>query len=256
MKTVQKQYKNSTKTSNQNLSTFRSLLRHLYLMAIPLLFLFVTSCNEQYAGDKVFENKTTQLRNEFCELNDCGNPTIIPITGEIYVINGCSISVNYIKEVCANSITIKHMSYTFANSSACNNYRQIWNQQFMNGQTQLANESMNQFFKLLSEMIEDRIRAGLPSNSTVSTLHFVETFCHTLCAKEIKFDDLPSYFELTQEKCGISCCIRSTEIKFIDGEWVEVKSVISVGGDCDPILVNCNGDIHVSAICDPACARL
>ena len=147
------------------------------------------------------------------------------------------------------------MTYTFANSSQCNS-SQIWNQYFMNGQTLLANESINQFYKLLSQMVEDKILAGLPSNSSVGTLHFIETFCHTLCSKEIKYEDLPSFFELSQEKCGISCCVRSTTITIVDGKKVKSTAVLYEGGACNPIPVDCHGDMHISNICDPACARL
>jgi hypothetical protein len=221
-------------------------------MTVPLLFLIPSSCNKQSNIDHETDIGVVETRTvtEFCENRACEDPIIQPIVGEIYVINGCSITVNYTKEICPLSVSIRNMTYSFANSTACNSYRQIWNQYFMNGQSQLANESINQFYKMLSQMIENKILAGLPNGTY--TFHFIETFCHTLCAKEIKDGENPSFFELTQEKCGKSCCVRST--KYVNG--TKVTSVIYEGGGCDPIPVDCHGDIHISTICDPACARL
>jgi len=221
-------------------------------MTVPLLFLFPTSCNKQSNAIGDQESGELEMRTtEFCENHGCGNPIITNVVGEVYVINGCSIYVNYILEICLHtSISIRNMSYTFANTQACNNYQQIWNQYFLNGQSQLANESINQLYKLLSQMIEDKILNSYPN---IATLHFIETFCHTLCAKKINDDgENPPFFQLSQQVCGKSCCIRSTKV--VNG--VKTTSVVYEGGGCDPIPVNCAGDIHISTICDPACARL
>ncbi len=236
------------------------MLRHLYLMAIPLLFLFVSSCNKQSNIDHENDLGVVETRTvaEFCDeaLVPCSNAIISYIVDEIYVINGCTVYVDYTLLKCPNFTIVRDMSYTFANSAACNNTNQIWNQYYFNGQSQLANESINQFYKLLSEMIEEKIALSSPPTVGNFRFHFVETFCHTLCAKEITDGENPSFFLLSQQVCGRSCCIRTTEYIIKDGKLVKETVAIHVGGDCDPIPVDCNGDKHLSEICDPACARL
>jgi len=187
--------------------------------------------------------------SELCDLRSCLNPVTTFVTGEIYVINGCSITVSYKIDKCPKTINISNMTYTFANSAACRSIKQTWNQYFLQGQTQLLNENMNILYKQLSEMIENKI-FGL--NPTVESLHFIETKCHTICATEIKDDENPSFFEFRHEVCGTSCCIRTAKI--VNGH--KEAYTFYEGGNCVPVTVNCNGDIHISEICDPACARL
>ena len=260
MKTVQKQYKNSTKTVNNLLDVRRGLFEKLWIMTVPLLFLFSTSCSENHVspheeGLSVVESRVTS----FCDnVNPCGN-TQSAIINENYVINGCTITVNYEKWSCSNDVVIKNMSYTFANSSACNSLQQPWNQYFLNGQSLAANEAMNDFYKQLVDMIENNIFA----NSSAQIVTFINTYCHTLCVMEEK-DEEGNFgaINLRQVPCGTSCCVRVTRLVIDPATDKLIKKTDPpiYEGSCDPLPAQfdtgCGEGYTVDRLCDPACERL
>ncbi|MEZ4910939.1 MAG: hypothetical protein R2774_08760 [Saprospiraceae bacterium] len=255
-KTVQKQYKNS----NPLTFTVGNFFPKLTFLAVPMLLLFLISCGKQSEENVPITNDNTEVRNitEFCDHNKfpCSFSNLEIINNEPYVINGCTIYVSYKKWYCHNPdrYIIRDMTYNMDNSSACKSIKQIWNLDWLNGMSQTANESINQLYKQLSFMIEDHILETHNGGNTV-TLHYIATGCHTLCAKEIKDEENPSFFELSQVQCGISCCIRSTNAALIDDKWIKETAVIYEGGNCDPVPLNCDGITNPN-ICDPACARL
>ena len=229
-------------------------------MTVPLLFLFSTSCSENHVspneeGLSTVESRTTS----YCDRLPCGSQLPVDVT-ETFVINGCVITVKYKKWVCGG-VTIKNMSYTFANSSACNSIQQTWNQYFLNGQEQEASNAMNEFYKLLVGMIENRILANT-TNQSIQTIAFINTYCHTLCVMEEK-DEEGNFgaINLRQVPCGTSCCERITEAVFdpISGTWKKKTKVISEGS-CDPLPsqfeTGCGEGYIVDRICDPACSGL
>ncbi len=223
-------------------------------MAVPILFLFVTSCGKQEAIDTPMSNATTETRG-VCDQSGCLNPTIIIYTKD-FTINGCVVTATYTVTICPNRIRISDMSYTFANSAACNSTNQIWNQYYLNGQSLIANEAINVFYNEITLLIETEVISTLPANGTLlPLLQWVETKCHTVCVIETKFEDLPSFFELKQVQCGVGCCIRDTELIIVNGKVEKGESLIVNLGVCDPITVRCKG-VLLSETCSPACTRI
>jgi hypothetical protein len=197
----------------------------------------------------------TEIRNatDFCDTNPFGCSEV-PVTDE-FMIDGCKVYVSYILVTCPSGTSFKNMTYSFENSTACNTLKNRWNQYYPTGQYQLANEALNAFFKQLSVLIEDKYLNSLSSATSAVTLHFVETFCHSICITSKKDEEgNPISFDINQIRCGKSCCVRVTTAVRVNGRW-EKTTVIVTEGSCDPLPINCEG-LHISSICSPACARL
>jgi len=251
MKTVQKQYKNSTETSNNLLAAGKGFLQNFYLMAIPILFLFVTSCGKQEAIDTTISNATIETRG-VCDQFDCLGP--LNTYTKDFIINGCVVTATYTVNECLDRTRIYNMSYTFANSATCNSTKQIWNQYYLNGQSLLANEAINVFYNEITLLIEANYISTLTPDKYPPLLQWIETKCHTLCAVEVKFEDLPSYYDLSQVQCGTSCCVRETDLLVVDGKVVKGPSEIVQLGGCDPVTIKCKGEMLLG--CKAACERL
>ncbi|MBK9582606.1 MAG: hypothetical protein IPO48_12065 [Saprospiraceae bacterium] len=229
-------------------------------MAIPLLFLFVTSCNEQNVDETLLENQKVEIRTSDCE--DLGqDPTCItiPRTGT-YVISGCTVYVSYTLRKCGTStFTIRDFDYDLANSPACNTIRQQWSTLF-NMSSLDANEAMNDFYRNLSIMVEDYEFSLLdpddfPCPSNNATWSWIETYCHTICNRKHEGDG-DQY--LNQVICGYSCCIRSTSFCFENGVPKRTDVQINdLSDECDPVMfIACPNGSYNPNVCQKSCARL
>ncbi|HMT51622.1 MAG TPA: hypothetical protein PKD16_00095 [Saprospiraceae bacterium] len=253
MKTVQKQYKNSTKTSNRLLFAGRSAIQKLYQMAVPLLFLFVTSCSKPQAAEVEYENQVTETRALCDEYSGCASP-FISVKTKVFIVNGCEVTATYTVKLCPGvGVTISNMSYTFANSPACNSTKQIWNTYYFAGQSQTANEAINVFYNQITLLIEADVIASLNPLNAPPLLQWIETYCHKLCVKGD--GENPEFIELSQVPCGKGCCIRDTKLIVKDGVVVKGESAIINYGVCVPIPIVCDG-ILAPLSCSPACARI
>ncbi|MBK8826094.1 MAG: hypothetical protein IPO26_05130 [Saprospiraceae bacterium] len=230
-------------------------------MAIPLLFLFVTSCNEQHVDETIFENQKVEIRTSDCEnLGNGGSDCETEIKTGQYIINGCMVNVSYKLSKCGNDFSIKDFSYTFTNSSACNTIQQQWSALF-NISSLAANNAMNAFYKQLSIMVEDYEFSLLdpdefPCPSNNSTWSWIETHCHTLCAT--KGDGEEGDLLLNHVVCGYSCCIRSTSFCFENGVPKRTDVQINdLSDECEPVeFIACPNDSYDPNACQKSCARL
>ena len=248
MKTVQKQYKNSTKTVSHLLNVGRGRLKNLWLMAVPLLFLLPSSCNEPQILDAVPLDAETEIRNIIasgCGDDPCdGNYDDIKVINEDYSINGCSVRVHYRMARCGNSFYVTNIGTTLLNptSPACNK----WNQYFQNGQTVQANEALNAFYNAITMAIESTIVSQFSSAFPILTVNVIETYCHTMC---VSYDGEgnPNVYH---ERCGTNCCIRTRQ--YVNG--IPYGAPAYAGNPtCTPISITCN---QTGLPCQPACARL
>lgn len=233
--------------------------------------LFYSSCTDHSPKIEMDDyNQNTEMRSsgqlesEFCMLSgaSCINLSFLN-QSKTYVINGCSITVNYQLVLCSGKVRgIRNFSHTFANSSPCYNSKQAWNQYYLAGQTVQANQALNAFYRMLTLMVQADVVASLnPSDfpNGYVDLQWIETKCHTLCVKEVKSEDLPSYFDISHAVCGEGCCVRETKYKVVNGVFVQDgnPTLTSTDASCDPVPVQCVKDgVQWSNNCDVACERL
>lgn len=247
----------------------------IYLFC-PLFLIF--SCSDQTLNKELenfnYTNTQTELRNQLCDL-------AIPCTPEenvktkSYMINGCKVTVTFTLVKCDPSIYayigVKDFSFSFAESAPCRNIKQAWNQYYFVGQTLQANLALNDFYRTLTLLVQADVMSDLDpapylKYNSIMNFDWVETKCHTICAKEIVFDDLPSYFDLSYAECGYKCCRRETTYKYIEnseggGSWVQqgdpiVKEVYPTI-PCEYKPVECiEGASQWDPNCHPACERL
>ena len=228
------------------------------------LFSFLSCTDQALKSDLDIDtaNGSTEFRKIYCEWTPC-DPLKLPIS-KTYVINGCSITVSYILLKCPNWIAVKNFSYSIAQSAPCRDVKQVWNQYYFVGQSLEANLALNNFYRALTLLVQADILASLtPSNYPNGFLNavWIETKCHVMCVEEIKFDDLPSYFDVSYSVCGIKCCHRNTKYILKDGVLVQdgpstITDLYPVF-PCEPLPIQCKeGSTRWGNTCEPVCARL
>ena len=196
-----------------------------------------------------------------CPQSFCFPPVSRDTIIDTFVVNGCSITVQYVVEKCPTIISVRDFEYTIGNSSACANVNQVWNQYYLNGQSQLANEALNSFYRNLTLMVQANIFSNLdPDDFDPSISHvdfqWIETGCHTSCVEISDGPEGPILGGIYQVKCGDGCCARVTQFSFAPNGDVQIISTkIRGSDDCDPIRVDCSYTYDPN-YCQPACARL
>jgi len=216
----------------------------------------------EYHTNAIKDAQLTESRSfNGCPQSFCLTPQLDTIT-DTFFVNGCLISVRYIVEVCPLTVSVRDFEYTIGNSSACNNVNQVWNQYYLNGQSQLANEALNSFYRDLTLMVQANILSNLdPDDFDPSILYFdfqwIETGCHTSCVDiSVDPEGTPILGGIFQVKCGDGCCARVTKFSFApNGDTQIISTEIRGSDDCDPIRVDCDYTYDPN-YCQPACARL
>ncbi len=231
-------------------------------MAVPLLFIFISSCSNDASQNDIQEDvnvsyRTNDLTRELCDF-DCFDRLID--REDIFIVEGCSIKVTYTVQYCDSWMAITNLNWRTIFSSTCG-WKDLpwWENFYDNGFSYTANEAINMLIKELSIMIEDKELALLNLvNGDIQTVHFVETSCHTLCTGEENDPEDEGFFNLFfiyHAKCGESCCLRITEAEYTNGDYVKTTRIVPSNKPCDPTTIE-NGCINPSVICNPACSRL
>ena len=232
-------------------------------MSLALFCLTMYACTDtDYQTNAIKDTKLTETRGfNGCPQSFCFPPNSLDSIVDTFVVNGCTITVQYVVEKCPTTISVRNFEYTIGNSSACNNVNQVWNQYYLNGQSQLANEALNSFYRDLTLMVQTNIINGLDPNDydpNVPFLDFqwIETGCHTSCTEIIYTEDGPVLGGIFQVECGKGCCARVTKFIFdSNGDPDIISTEVRGSNDCDPIRVDCDFSYDPN-YCQPACARL
>ncbi len=232
-------------------------------MAVPLLFIFISSCSNDSSQNDIQEDlnvssRTESLTRDFCDFK-CYDR--IFEREDIFIVEGCSIKVTYTVQYCDGWTAITNLNWRTIFSRNCG-WKDLpwWENFYENGFSYEANQAINMLIKELTLMIEDKeltIRINNEGtnieNGQSQIVHFVETSCHTLCTGE-ENDPFNPFF-IYHAKCGESCCLRITDVKIIDGDFFKTSRIVPSNKPCDPTTIE-NGCISPSAICNPACSRL
>ncbi len=231
-------------------------------MSLALLFTTMYACTDaEYHTNVNQDSKLTENRVFIgCPQSFCDFPKRDTIT-DTFFVNGCQIIVDYILEKCPNIISVRNFEYTIGSGSACNNVNQVWNQYYLNGQSQLANEALNSFYRNLTLMVQTNIFSNLDPNDFDSSFpildfQWIETGCYTSCVEISDGPEGPILGGIYQVKCGNGCCARVTKFSFEpNGDVQIISTTIRGSDDCDPIRVDCSYTYDPN-YCQPACARL
>ncbi len=215
----------------------------------------------EYHTNAIKDTQLTETRGfNGCPQSFC-NDAIISIDTTVYVVNGCSITVYYTVESCPTIIVVRDFSYTIGTGSACTNLSQVWNQYYLNGQSILANEALNDLYRTLTLLVQNTVFSNLDPNDFTPGLsnydfQFIETKCHTMCV-DISYDEGEIILGgITQVQCGKGCCARVTKFVFkSNGDPVPISTEIREGNQCTPITVRCDYTYNPED-CQPACSRL
>ena len=232
-------------------------------MSLALFFLTLYACSDtEYHTNAIQDSKLTESRNfGGCPQSFCNPSTITNVT-DVYVINGCSITVNYVLEECPNTVAVRDFSYTIGTGTACTNLSQVWNQYYLYGQSQLANEALNDLYRTLTLLVQNTVFSNLDPGDFASSVvnydfQFIETKCHTMCV-DVRDDGEGGVIlgGIYQVQCGEGCCARVTQFVFdINGDPVPTSTEIKEGDECTPVRVNCDYTYDPEQ-CLPACSRL
>ncbi len=236
-------------------------------MSLSLILLFFSACGDQEIAPDI-KNHEVNFRGEQSELqmipcDPCLDGILTPVS-KIYVINGCSITVSYIIEVCQNGrMAVRDFDYTIGSGAACYNLKQTWNVYYPSTLTLDANIAINAFYRQLTLLVQQDIIDSLNPNdypSGYTDLQWIETKCHTLCSKQVVGEpgEPILYWDLSYGVCGNSCCIRNTTYIVVNNVFEEQSSeIIYSDGFCDPVTVRCkNGASQWNNRCEVACERL
>jgi hypothetical protein len=233
-------------------------------MSLALFFLTLYGCSDtEYHTNAIQDSKLTESRNlTGCPQTFCFPPISKDTIIDTFVVNGCVITVEYVVEVCPTTVSVRDFVYTIGSGSACDNINQVWNQYYLNGQSILANEALNSFYRKLTLLVQNSVfnnldPADFDPNIVYYDFQWIETKCHTMCV-DIRDDGEGGVIlgGIYQVECGEGCCARTTQFIFDpQGEVDTISSEIRLIEDCEPIRVRCDYTYNPED-CQPACARL
>ncbi len=251
MKTVQKQYKNSTKTVNDLLSSLRENLKNLWFMTVPLSFLFLStnfiSCssnehdikNENLTQEKsqtispeelrLLLSKSLNADVQYIETQtrafDCGPGaasggcfTDQLVTGQQINYNGCIITVSYKKRICyvGQSVTVDiwDLNITY-DPISCNTLLTHWANLQATGQIhQLANERNEMYTTLVKER---EMSILIPISQIIAiecgspNTAYNVSFYESECTATCFRYKLEGGIQIYEAYCGDMCCKRVSQ---------------------------------------------
>jgi hypothetical protein len=250
MKTVQKQYKNSTKTVNYFLDVRRGLFEKLWIMTVPLLFLCFnfTSCSptEPEAQPEKDDRKLSEIISteefrlllskslnaevKYLEVQNrtfvC-EPGLAPgcfptqtVTGYSINYNGCDIIVSYKTRTCFNGggvlqVDVWDLEITSYDPLSCNTLLTHWaNLQSMGQIHQLAKER-NEMYTALVKEIELALLVPITQIiviqcGTANSAYNV-SFYENACTATCFLYKLEGGIEIYETNCGDMCCKRVSQ---------------------------------------------
>lgn len=251
MKTVQKQYKNSTKTVSDFFIGLRENLKFLWLMTVPLFFLFIssnfTSCsssehdikNENLTQEKsqiispeelrLLLSKSlnadvqyieTQIRAFNCSPGAAsgGCYTDQLVTGQPLSYNGCNVTVSYKKRICFIGLSVYvdvwDLNITY-DPISCNTLLTHWANLQATGQIHQLAKERNEMYTTLVKEIEMGILVP------ISQIIFIEcgspnnaynvSFYESECTATCFRYKLEGGIQIYETNCGDMCCKRVSQ---------------------------------------------